>query len=246
MKSIPILCYHRVCPPELRGTDSPSLCVSPEQFESQLAMLKSLGYSALSLQRAAAYWQGRRGIVSKPVIITFDDGYEDNYLYAFPLLKKASFTATLFLVTGALQKTNRWDCGTTLMLKEEQVEEMAASGICFGSHTVSHIDMSVALPIVMERELRQSKEKLEMLTLRTDIPFCYPYSRLNADAKTCVQDAGYFCALSGDGTLGQKELDLFELGRVQVFPSTSLFGFWKKIQPWYPKWMEMQKKWKGR
>ena len=139
---IPILCYHRVCPKNEIGKDSPSLCVTPEQFKNQMSLLKLLGYLPLSVQALLASLQGRRNLGRRPVLLTFDDGYADNYVYAFPILKKFSFTAVIFLVTDFLGKKNVWDSGSVSLLNEGQVEEMHMNGISFGSHTATHIDLN--------------------------------------------------------------------------------------------------------
>ncbi|MBI1979508.1 MAG: polysaccharide deacetylase family protein [Elusimicrobia bacterium] len=237
---IPVLCYHRVCPVFERGIDSPSLCVTPDQFKRQLRLLKFLGYRSITPQDLVAYRQSRKNPPRKSALLTFDDGYEDNYLYAFPLLKQFSMTATLFLVTDSIGKKNGWDSGSLSLLNESQIEEMHLSGIQFGSHTAGHLDLSQADSEVTKRELLVSKEKVQDLTSRLDIPFCYPYSRLNSQSKQLVKDAGYSCAFAGDRNFEEGE-DIFDLMRIQVFPSTSLLGFWKKLQPWYPAWYRFQK-----
>ena len=236
---IPVLCYHRVAPKSEWGPDSSSLCVTPEQFHFQLRLLKWLGYSTIMPQSLTAFLKAQKNLPKKPVLLSFDDGYEDNYRYALPILKKFSFRAVIFLITEALGKKNTWDSGTLSMLTEAQVQEMLLAGIEFGSHTQTHLDLSKAPEDQIRTELKNSLEKLKEITQRTDISFCYPYSRFTPQAKKLVEEAGYLCAFAGDNEFeGQ---DLFQLMRIQVFPKTSLFGFWKKIQPWYPAFAKLQK-----
>ena len=87
---------------------------------------------------------------------------------------------------------------------------------------------------------------MEELTRRTDIPFCYPYARANGGAKALAREAGYLCASSGDSGPDDAAEDLSEVRRIPAFPSTSLFGFWKKLQPWYPSWIRWQRDRKAR
>ena len=244
MSNIPVLCYHRVCPVGERGVDSPSLCVSPQQFYRQMRLLQGLGYRTITSQDLVAYSEARKNLPKKSVLLTFDDGYEDNYTYAFPILKRFSFKATIFLVTDHIGKKNVWDSGSVPMLKKEQIEEMHFRGIIFGSHTQTHLDLSRGNLEQLKAELQNSKKYLEELTRRLDTSFCYPYARLNPLAKSLVKESGYLCAFAGDGAADSVngELDLFEIKRIQVFPSTSLFGFWKKIQPWYPRWLKIQQR----
>ena len=240
---VPILCYHRVCPESDFGIIR-SLCVKPQDFERQMRWLKVLGYTALSIQTLVHYLRLQKNVPSRSVVITFDDGYQDNYTYAFPVLKKFGFAANIFLVTDLIGKTNAWDGENVPLLTEDQIVEMRDAGIVFGSHTASHVDMTKSSDSRVLEELARSKKKIEDLTWRKDVPFCYPYARLNLETKRRVRDAGYLCGLAMD--LGPKDQpsDLFELKRFQVFPSTSLFGFWKKLQSWYPRWTEFQKKMK--
>lgn len=242
---IPILCYHRVCPQKEVGTDSKSLCVTPAQFKNQMALLKLFRYQPISLQDLTAFLQSRKNINSRSVVLTFDDGYEDNYLYAFPILKRFSFPATIFLVTDLIGKKNLWDSGTTSLLNETQIEEMSQNGIIFGSHTATHIDLTQKSSGEVREELQRSRIKLEELTSRFDIPFCYPYARVNETSKNLAQESGYFCALAGDRGAQIQKQNYFELTRIQIFPSDSTFRFWKKIQPWYPQWLRFQQKLKN-
>jgi peptidoglycan/xylan/chitin deacetylase (PgdA/CDA1 family) len=239
---IPVLCYHRVCPDHEIGIDSRSLCVSPEQFATQMRLIKIFGYTPVTIQNMVAFLQNRKNPPRHPIVITFDDGYEDNYTYAYPILKRYSFPAAVFLVTDYIGKKNNWDSGNLSLLNEAQIEEMHLGGITFGSHTASHIDMVQSDLAKIKDELEISRKKIEFLTSSSDISFCYPYTRYNEQARQLVQDLGYSCAFAGDQGQSQQHTDLFDILRIQVFPSTSLFGFWKKIQLWYPEWMSMQKR----
>ena len=243
----PILCYHRVSPRDKSNPDSPSLGVTPVQFEGQLRLLKTLGYRSVSIHDLIAYLKAQKNIPPKSVVFTFDDGYKDNYVHAFPLLKKYGFTATVFLVTDRIGGTNTWDSGTAPLLNEAEIEEMQMAGITFGSHTATHIDMSKTGKDEIAEELLSSRKKLESLTSRLDVPFCYPYSRINEGVKRQVREAGYLCGIAvNSGPADDQSLDFYEMMRVQVFSSTSLPGFWKKLQPWYPRWLKFQQKLRGK
>ncbi|OGR84117.1 MAG: hypothetical protein A2636_00335 [Elusimicrobia bacterium RIFCSPHIGHO2_01_FULL_64_10] len=243
---VPILCYHRVCPESEFGPDPGSLCVTPGQFGRQLALLKALGYRTVTLADLAAYLKAQKNLPPRSVALTFDDGYADNCVHAFPLLKKHGFTATVFLVTDRIGGTNVWDSGKVPLLNEDQIVRMRDGGVHFGSHSAGHADLSRSDPGTIRRELSDSLEKVRGLCGRMDVPFCYPYGRPGPAAKAAARELGYLCALSTDtGSDTDQSGDLFEMRRVQVFPSTTLSGFWKKLQPWYPRWQKFQKKLKS-
>ncbi len=241
---VPILCYHRVCPENEFGKFR-SLCVTPENFRSQMRLLKRLGYTSLSIQNFAANLRLQKNIPSKSVVITFDDGYRDNFTHAFPILKEFGVTANIFLVTDLIGKVNAWDQEQVPLLSADEIRLMRDGGVVFGSHTANHVDMTVVEPETVKNELKISQAALEEITRRKDIPFCYPYGRMHAEAKRWVRDAGYVCGVAVDSGPLDQGLDFFELRRVQVFPSTTLFGFWKKLQPWYPRFAAWQKKFKS-
>ena len=240
---IPILCYHRVAPQSERGSGSASLYVSPEQFHAQMRLLKRLGYQTLTAQWLVACRASRKNPPRKAILITFDDGYADNYTHAFPILKKFDMRALVFLVTSQIGGRNVWDLKShsgsagTPLLGRDQIQEMLESGIEFGSHTATHPDLTALSQEDTRRELESSKRAIEELTHRRDAAFCYPYARFHEPAKEEVKKAGYLCAFSGDNKWDPSAQSLFSLARVQVFPSTNLFGFWKKLRPWYPRWM---------
>lgn len=219
------------------------MCVFPPQFERQMFLLKLLRIQTISLQDLVSFYQARKNIHPRSVVLTFDDGYEDNYFYAFPILRKYGLRATIFLVTDLIGKKNSWDSGTIQLLRESQIEEMHSAGIDFGSHTATHLDLTQTNGNLIREELLRSKEKLISLTRRLEISFCYPYARASEAAKKVVQEAGYFCALAGSEGIGEEVEDLFSLHRIQIFPSNNLFDFWRKLQSWYPRWMKyIQKK----
>jgi len=231
---IPVLMYHRV----IKDPPSASSCgtwVTAKLFEEQLKSIRRQGLSPITFKDYAALMRGDCALPARPIILTFDDGYEDNYTIAFPMLQKYGFGAVLFVVTSEKERTNCWDPEQPRahLLSAAQMREMARSGIEFGSHTISHSDLT-ALPVEkVEQELATSKDTLEQMLCTEVSSFAYPYGRLNEDVKQAVSHANYMFAVAADrGPLTFYE-DLLEIRRTQVFPWTSQFGFWKKTQPWY-------------
>ena len=209
---IPILTYHYIR--ELPGDDDPlgqNLSVSPENFAGQMAYLKSAGYESMTFDNLRA---GR--IPEKPVIITFDDGYEDAYQNAFPVLKENGMIGVFYVITGYV--------GRDLYLTWNQISEMSDDGMVFGSHTVNHPDLTSANlsgAKIME-ELTLSKRALEE-RLKKDInDFCYPSGKATTLTVDYVYDAGYKTATSTQITVVQKGNYLLWLPRLRIKNDSNL------------------------
>ena len=164
-KRLPILMYHAV-------GDEPwgiaSLFVRPDDLEEQLIYLKENGYTTITFEDV-----GRLDEIEKPVMLTFDDGYDDNYTQLLPLLKKHNAKATVFVITGEI--------GKPYYLTEEQIQEMSASGhISIQSHTVTHPFLSDLNEEQLEDELLGSKKTLARLTGKEPFVICYPTGKSSA------------------------------------------------------------------
>lgn len=179
-KRVVILCYHSVSP------SSKFASATPELFEEHLRWLKDHCYvvpfsQIFSLSQKFA-------ISKKPIVaITFDDGYQDNYQYVFPLLKKYGLPATFFVTTGFIEKDSRIlehfcvlrRCGLEEItpLSWDQILEMHRSGLEIGSHTHSHFNLARLDSSSVEYELKKSKEILED-RLGTSIKLlAYPFGK---------------------------------------------------------------------
>jgi len=124
---VPIAMYHSVNP--VMRQEVKRLIISPETFERQMRFLKSHHYNVLPLNSVATLIKEKKKIPSKTIAITFDDGYKDNYIYAFPILKKYNLPATIFIITDEVGRGDR--------LSWDEIKTMQDSGIItFGSHTL--------------------------------------------------------------------------------------------------------------
>jgi len=149
-----------------------NLFVRPSEFEGQVKILNSLGYS---YEFAENY-----GTKEYPTaILTFDDGYEDNYTEMFPILKKYNAKATVFLATSLI--------GTEHYLTESQIKEMSDSGlVSFQSHTVNHSDLTYLNEAYIRSEMENSISIIEGLTGKKVNSFAYPAGKYNALAVSVV------------------------------------------------------------
>ena len=186
--TVPILAYHQV-------SDRFDLSITRQkvsQFEKGIRFLYEQGYKAIRLEEI---FNSNEEYNGRKVAITFDDGYEDVYLNAFPLLQKLGFTASIFVITGYVGKYNGWDYNWGRNKKKhlswEQIKEMADAGFGFGSHTVNHPDLTKIPQQFVEYELKRSKQVLEdKLGQRVDF-LSYPFGRYNRYVQKEAERLGY-------------------------------------------------------
>ena len=229
---IPVLMYHRVLPQAPSFTRF-NLHVTQEDLERQILFLKSRGFEALTFQDLAA-----RRLPRKPVILTFDDGYEDNYRFLFPLLQKHRMKAVIYILGDRKHKNNFWDIPKgepeAVLLKPAQIIEMQKSGwVEWGAHSMNHRNLTQVSPKDLDREVEGCKKSLENFLQKPVLSFAYPYGELNGPVKKRAAEAGYSFGVavnSGPTRFGE---DLMEIRRVHMFPKTSSFEYFKKTSGWY-------------
>ncbi len=187
-----VLMYHHIAPAPAPEDEQFPFTITPQMFEKQLQFLKQHNYTPISehdLYRASR--TGEKVRTCHPVLLTFDDGYEDNYTYLYPLLKKYQANALIFLVTKRI--------GTPGYLTWEQIKEMKNSGrVAFGSHTCSHRRLRSLSDEEIRQEITQSKQILEAQLHGQVISFCYPFGAGGFDKRVRPQvfKAGYLLDFS--------------------------------------------------
>jgi len=212
--AVPILMYHKVAPVNPRATTKGHY-VSPRLFAKQMAMLATRGYVPISL---SALQCGK--VSEKSIVITFDDGYENFFTNALPVLVRHGFPATVFLVANAIGKTNRWDADLgdveERLMCVSQIKEAMAVGAEFGSHTLDHADLAKVSKDEAWRQIDGSRKVLQD-KLGTDIStFCYPYGHKTPEVRDMVPAAGYSLACSTEKGANTEDTDPFALKRVNV------------------------------
>lgn len=228
-----ILAYHSVS--EHRQD---SLAVSAGDFAAQMAWLQRYGFRSVTL---AQYAQGNFKKGERIVVITFDDGYADNYCFAFPVLKQYGFVGTIFLVSDYVNTDHifHWDSkkidpqsdvAAYQTLRWDQVYEMAKYGIEFGSHTCTHPELTaISLPEA-EKEIARSRQDLQTRLDKEIGSFCYPRGKLNGDVIQLVEKAGYRCAVVTPTRAGIP-LGQYTLRRVGIYYNKNPWVFRLKVSP---------------
>jgi peptidoglycan/xylan/chitin deacetylase (PgdA/CDA1 family) len=224
--SVPILEYH-----EAKYTPGNVITLRPGQFLSEVKWLHSHGFHTINFgQLYAAMYFGYK-LPSRPVLLTFDDGYESVYLDVFPILKRYGYQATVFAISGDVHdKPNR--SVKYPKLTTEELKIMQRSGIFdIESHTVHHVDLSTVSSTVADEELRQSAESLARIVGHPIKFFCYPYGHYKPQTIALVKKNGYLLATTqhtGYANLSQGGLTL---DRICIYSYDTLTTFAEKLAP---------------
>ncbi len=208
---VPILAYHQVS--EVDDIYS----VTAGQFAEQMEYLAKEGYNAISLQELFAFYEGTGTLPPRPIVITFDDGYEDNYLTALPIMEKFQMKSTVFIVAGLV--------GTPEYLSWQQIAKMKQRQTEIGSHTLSHVALNSLAPEQQRYELLQSKKLLEQHIGPVNF-LAYPYGAFSKVTEQMLRETGYLGACSGIPGLSHKEENLYALKRINIpHPKYGLLEF---------------------
>jgi len=184
---IPILVYHHVVPAHAPGV----LYVTPDGFEQHLRFLSDNGYQSISFTDLADSLEYGRPLPERPVILSFDDGWENQFEYGFPLLQKYGFGATFYIVSGYLDHEN--------FMTTDQLQAMMAAGMTLGCHSHTHPSLpSLGAGARLKDEVAGSKAWLEDHFGIAIDTFAYPYGAYTAGVTAAVKAAGYRTARTVD------------------------------------------------
>lgn len=231
MSRFTILMYHMICSPKT-GEEARYAC-PPELFEQHLRFLKSSNHTPVSLEKVEAQLLSGEILPENAVAITLDDGFEDNYTNAYPLLKKYDIPATIFLTSGLMGGTNQWmskrDFPERKMLNWQQIREMNRDDISFGAHTVSHPKLSELDAEASTKEIIQSKQTIEEKLGKPCHHFAYPYGLFTEQTSNIVGDAGFTLACSTRSGFNNHERDPLVLHRVEVYGTDPVWKLKQKM-----------------
>ncbi|MFH1837315.1 MAG: polysaccharide deacetylase family protein [Candidatus Omnitrophota bacterium] len=221
---VPILMYHSVS-----SDKNDSLHVSPSNFSKQISFLHNSGYSVISLDELVRGIKSGVSFPGKTVVITFDDGFEDNFLYAFPILTKFDMPATIFIITGYMGNKEEY-------LNWDQARLMSKNDISIGAHTRNNEYLPSIKDIGdLREEIAGSKADIEKEIGKGDIYFCYPIGGFNETVKEAVKESGYKGACTTNRGANRYNRDVFELKRVKITNSdcTKPLHFKAKLSGYY-------------
>lgn len=231
-RCIPILMYHSISDAKEHSHPYYHVNTSPIIFDAHMKYLHENNYSVINLQDLEDSFYTRDS--SKYVVITFDDGFRDFFTTAFPILKKYNFSATVFLTTGFIHNERLSFKGKDCMVWDE-VRQLITKGISFGSHTVTHQQLSTLTHKEVEYEIQFSKESIEDKIGSSIDAFSYPYKfpdekiRFKNMLRNLLQKHGYGYGVSTRIGTSSKADDIFFRKRIPINNDDDISFFKAKL-----------------
>lgn len=237
--SVPILTYHRIVKKSnmskqhyIDGEINP-MVVSKEMFAKQMAYLKNNDFVTLTLSELFSYLTEELDIPEKSVVLTFDDGYKDNYIEAYPLLKEYDFFAVNFLITGAV--TKRVHLYTPKHVQYFSTKELrnACDVFDYQSHTYNYHRLEenaqneevAYLHSKSTEEVREDIQKSIHNLNGKNLAFAYPYGEYNPSTITIIKELGFKMAFTTEDRAATKEDHLYEIPRFNILATTEFEQF---------------------
>ena len=215
---VPILLYHHVGIPQ---SDSPYY-ISQFEFERQMYLLREWGYQTISVELLVRAIKEGAELPPKPIILTFDDGGETVFTNALPILQKYGFTGSAYIVYNYV--------GISAHMNADQIRALYAAGWEIGSHSISHMDLTVRTDRQMD-EIVDSRAKLQTLLGVPILTFAYPFDAYGKDSIHYAHFAGYIAAMGLANETLQGNKNLFYLYRMAVNGNQNLESF-ALLLPW--------------
>ena len=217
-RTVLVLNYHKI------ANEHKSLSVTLDDFEQHMKWLQEYGFTCITPGQLYDFVANGADLPEKPVLITFDDGYKDNYTNAFPIMKKYGMKGTIFVVTGFLGVYDNY-------LTWDQAKELLEAGFNIESHTYSHKSMTEASDEDITKELVKSRQTIkEKLGIDSDI-MAYPTGSYNLHIAELVKEAGYKGAFTIKYDNVSRDSNVYALERVPVFhTSETNKDFWERLQ----------------
>jgi peptidoglycan/xylan/chitin deacetylase (PgdA/CDA1 family) len=220
---VPILMYHAVAARPKEATRA--LSVAPEAFAEQMAVIADRGLTPLTTAGLAARWRTGRPLPARPVLITFDDGYEGVHRHALPVLARHGFPATLFVSTGWIRGAHDTGGGLDTMLDWRQVRQLADAGVEIGGHSHTHPQLDQLDDGTLRTELTRCRDIVADELGGPPESFAYPYGYSSRRVRTAVRANGFAQALAVGNSLARRAQGPYALRRVTVRRGTGAEEF---------------------
>lgn len=214
---VPVLYYHSV-----DENAENEVTITPKMLEKQLDYIKDNNYITITMSELYDYLVNKQPIPKKSILITFDDGYMNNYTEAFPLLKERNMKATIFCVGNSLDGS--------YYLSKDAIKEMSDYGIDIESHTVNHLHLNTLNYDEQLAEMKASKNILESITGKDVLSIAYPFGDFNDDSIKAAKEAGYKLAFTTHLGLSDRDDDIYTLDRIYISSNYDMDTFEELIK----------------
>jgi peptidoglycan/xylan/chitin deacetylase (PgdA/CDA1 family) len=220
--NVPILMYHHIADLAIDATETQTAwTVTPQDFDAQMQWLEHNGYRTITMAQLIAHLKNRQNLPAKPIIISFDDGWEEQFSTAFSILTKYGLSGTFFVYTHPLDHTE--------YMTWAQAQELVAAGMDIQSHSLTHPHLRTMPPDAAFKEIAESKATLEKRLGKPVVAFCYPFGEYNDAIIEMVKRAGYESAVTLASGYRQRADELYTLRRLHVSYHDSLDDFIKRL-----------------
>lgn len=227
-----VLAYHAITD-LLADPVLSNYAIPPAAFEQQLDALSRRGFHFISGQEFINFLNGKGGLPRKPVLVTFDDGYQDLSHTALPILKKRGISPIAFAITHKIGGTNDWDtprgAQTLALLDSTTLCQLEAQQVTIGSHTRSHRKLSEVPSDELLAELSGSRTDLLNLGMRSPQMMAYPYGDYSLVVQAAAIKAGYRAAFTVNAGRVKQNQNPYELPRLEMMRTDSGWRFWLKV-----------------
>ena len=240
---IPVLMYHKI--PDAPLATKHQIYVTKDNFEKHLAYFKKQKLTPITFADYLKFASGELALADfphRPIILTFDDGYTDNYTNLLPLMQQYGYRGVLYLLGDFEIRYNKWDADFDPTEPRSEIMDLAqkqafvAAGWEIGAHTMSHPRLSTLPLPEAAAEIRRSKTELETALHTQIISFAYPYGDCNEAVKNTVRAAGFVLGIATDTGGMHLEDDRMQVFRVNMFPNETASSLFKKTSSWYRKY----------
>lgn len=209
---IPVLNYHSI-----RDEAVNEVTLSTDMLRKQLEYIHNEQYYTLSLDEFNNFILNKSPIPQKSILITFDDGYMDNYINAFPILKELKMHATIFCIASELDGS--------YYLSESAIKDMSNNGIDIASHTMNHKHLSQLNYSEQVNELKKSKSKLESIVSKNITTVAFPFGDYNNDTINAAMSCGYNIAFTTHKGFCNKDSSPLKLNRIYISSNYNMDKF---------------------
>ncbi|MEU9211536.1 polysaccharide deacetylase family protein [Streptomyces sp. NPDC048415] len=221
--------YHSIA--RSPGDATRALSVAPEAFAEQMALLADRGFTPLNTRGLAASWRPGGGpLPERPVLITFDDGYEGVHRHGLPVLAQHGFASTLFVSTGWIKGAYDTGRGLDAMLDWDQVRGLAAEQAEIGGHSHTHPQLDQIPDDALWFELLRCKEIIAEELGARPVSFAYPYGYSSRRVRRTVREAGFAQSLAVGNGLARRRQGPYALRRVTVRRTTGIEEFERLVE----------------